>query len=80
MEKRIKNTILDRKHLQLVFHKIGSKNIKDYLRKFIKNYNYTFSKEQFFSLLKYLKYKRDSIWIAPIIQIFKYETEFQSSS
>jgi hypothetical protein len=31
-------------------------------------------------MIKYLNSKRDNIWIAPIVQILKYETEFENST
>jgi len=79
IEKLIYKAIAEKKHQAFMFHKIGSKNLIDFLRKIITDYNYTFGEEQFLELIEYLNSKRDQIWIAPLIQILKYETELKSS-
>jgi hypothetical protein len=76
----INETISKRKYQAFSFHKIGSKSLVDYARKIITGYNYTFEEEQLLEMIKYLNSKRENIWIAPIIQILKYETEFENST
>lgn len=76
----INETISKRNYQAFSFHKIGSKSLVDYARKIITGYNYTFEEEQLLEMIKYLNSKRDNIWIAPIIQILKYETEFENST
>ena len=75
----IDNAIAEKKHQAFIFHKIGPKNVKDFLRKIINNFNYTFDGLHFSYMLQYMNGKRDQIWMAPIIDIIKYETEFLSS-
>jgi len=76
----INETISKQKYQAFSFHKIGSKSLVDYARKIITGYNYTFEEEQLLEMIKYLNSKRENIWIAPIIQIIKYETEFENSA
>jgi peptidoglycan-N-acetylglucosamine deacetylase len=75
----INNAVNERKHLALYFHKIGNKNILDYLRKIVTGYNYTFEEKKFLKMVEYLNIKKDKIWIAQIIQILKYKSEFEAS-
>ncbi len=75
----ISDIISEKKHQQLVFHKIGKKSIFDYVRLLLKNYNYTFGKRQFLNLIEFLNSNKNKIWIAPIIDIIKYETQRKSS-
>ena len=75
----IDEAVSESKHQAFMFHKIGSKNLVDYLRKIITGYNYTFDEEQFSKMIEYLNSKRDKIWIAPLVQILKYESEFKAS-
>jgi len=49
------------------------------LRKIIKNFNYTFSENQFIKLIQHLNTKKNQIWIAPLVQIYKYEEEYKLS-
>lgn len=79
IENKIKNAIIDKKHQAFIFHKIGNKSLTDYLRKIVKNFNYTLGKEQFLKLIKYLHLKRNLVWVAPLIQIYKYEEELNST-
>jgi hypothetical protein len=79
IEKRIDDTIREKKHQAFIFHKVGNKNILDHLRKILKNFNYTFDEDQLLQLIQYLDSKKNQIWIAPLVQIYKYEEEFKSS-
>jgi peptidoglycan-N-acetylglucosamine deacetylase len=80
IKESIDNAVNERKHLALYFHKIGSKNILDYLRKIVTGYNYTFEEEKFSKMIEYLDSRKNKIWIAPIVQILKYKSEFGASS
>jgi hypothetical protein len=78
-ESLIENSIQLKAHLPLVFHKIGSKSILDLSKQLITGYNNCLSKSQFLTLIEILKLKREHIWIAPLIQILKYQTEYESA-
>jgi len=76
----INKAISERKHQAFYFHKIGSNNLIDYMRKIITGYNYTFEEEKFSKMIEYLNSGKDKIWIAPLIQILKYQSEFEASN
>jgi len=79
IENKINTAISEKKHLAFSFHKVGSKSLTDYLRKIVKNFNYTFSEHQFRKLIHYLNTKKNQIWIAPLVQIYKYEEEYKQA-
>lgn len=79
LEKIINSAIIEKKYQAFSFHKIGGKNIIDYLRQIITGYNYTFGEDQFLKFIEYLNFKEERIWVAPLIQILKYETEYKSA-
>ncbi len=83
-EKQIKTYIetaeADQKHLAFVFHKIGNESLFDFIKHMLTGYNNCFSEIKFTDLLKELNKKRNSIWIAPLIDILKYKSECDSSS
>jgi len=77
IEKKIESSIRKNNHLAFSFHKVGKKNLTDYLRKIIKNFNYTFSEDQLIKLVQLLNSKKNQLWIAPLVQIYKYEEEYK---
>jgi hypothetical protein len=83
-EKQIKTYIetaeADKKHLAFVFHKIGNESLFDFIKHMLTGYNNCFSEIKFADLLKELEKKRNSIWIAPLIDILKYKSEYNSST
>jgi len=79
IEKKIETAIREKKHQAFSFHKVGKKSLTDYLRKIVKNFNYTFSEDQFVKLIQHLNSKKSQIWIAPLVQIYKYEEEYNSA-
>jgi hypothetical protein len=76
---KIDKAISERKHQAFMFHKVGSKSLMDYARKIITGYNYNFEEEQFLEMIKYMNSRRDKIWVAPLIQILKYQSEYEAS-
>jgi hypothetical protein len=76
---KIDKAVSERKHQAFMFHKVGSKNLVDYARKIITGYNYNFEEEQFLEMIKYLISKRGKIWVAPLVQILKYQSEYEAS-
>jgi hypothetical protein len=83
-EKQVKNyieTALDkREHQAFVFHKIGSESFFDYAKHVLTGHNNCFSEKQFVDLLENLFTNRDKIWIAPLIDILKYKSEYSTST
>ena len=80
VEKLIDNAIEERIHQAFSFHKIGNKSLKDYLRKIVSNFNYTFSQDQFWEMIKYINYKKQRIWIVDLVSVLKYEAELYTSN
>jgi hypothetical protein len=76
---KIDKAISERKHQAFMFHKVGSKSLMDYARKIITGYNYNFEEEQFLEMIKYMNSRRDKMWVAPLVQILKYQSEFEAS-
>jgi hypothetical protein len=76
---KIDKAISEKNHQAFMFHKVGSKNLMDYARKIIAGYNYTIEEEKFLKMIEYLNNKRDRIWVAPLVQILKYQSEFETS-
>lgn len=75
----IDDTIKKGSHQAFVFHKIGGKSWFDLLKELLTGYNNCFSSNQFLDFLSDLESHKDKIWIAPLIDILKYEREFKSS-
>ncbi len=76
---KIDEAVSGKKHQAFMFHKIGSKNLLDYARKIISGYNYTFEEDKFTKMIEYLNSRRERIWVAPLVQILKYQNEFEAS-
>ncbi len=79
-EKLIEDTVANKRHQQLIFHKIGNQNIIDFLKELLTGFNNCFAEEQLLNLIKYLDSNKSKIWIAPIVQVLKYKTEFESAT
>jgi hypothetical protein len=75
----IEDSIKNGNHLAFIFHKIGYKSLIDFLKEFLTGYNNCFYSNQFSLFLADLESKKDKIWIAPLIDILKYEREYKSS-
>lgn len=75
----IDDSIEKETHQAFVFHKIGDKSTIDFLKEFITGYNNCFSSNKFRDFLTDLESRKDKIWIAPLIDILKYEREYKSS-
>ena len=76
----VRKAIETEAHQSFVFHDIGSPGVKD-LVKLVKNgYHLTFGKESFTDFLDCLDGNKEKIWIAPLINIYKYEAERNSAS
>ena len=62
------------------FHNIGSPTLKDRLEAFLHGSSFTISKSLFLEFIKCLLAKRDQVWIAPIDDIVKYQTEYEAAT
>ncbi|HEY7531660.1 MAG TPA: polysaccharide deacetylase family protein [Nitrospiraceae bacterium] len=67
-------------HQAFVFHDVGSPGIRD-LVKLVKNgYHLTLGKESFTEFLDFLDERKERIWVAPLVRIYKYEAERDGAS
>jgi len=67
-------------HQSFVFHDVGSPGIKDLLKLVKNGYHLTFGEKSFTDFLDCLDKRKEQIWIAPLIQIYKYESERNSAT
>ncbi len=69
----------EKKHQPFTFHYFGYPDIKDVARFVLRGYFLTYKKEKFIEFIKCLDDVRDQVWIAPLVQILKYEEEYNSA-
>ena len=69
-----------RKHTPFYFHTIGSPTIHDRIGKIIYGRMIAFSERKFDDFLKCLYKNNQNLWIAPLVDIYKYQTEYESSA
>ncbi len=67
-------------HQPFVFHDIGSPSIKDLAKQLYSGSHLTMSKDDFTDFLGCLNGMKEKVWIAPLIQIYKYEAERNSAT
>lgn len=79
---KLDEAIKSGKYQAYVFHRIGSlySSLKSIAQKIILGYDYSFATDEFEKFLKCLVKKRTNIWVAPIVDILKYETERENAS
>lgn len=76
----VEKAIASGTHQAFSFHRIGSYDLYDYIRKIIGRDIYTFSLDKFREFMSCLNERKENVWIAPLVQIYKYEFEYQKSS
>jgi hypothetical protein len=67
-------------HQPLLFHGIGTPGLIDRMKTVLRGYDLFFSRESFESLVAFLKQEKERLWIAPLLDVLKYETERESAS
>ena len=67
-------------HQPLLFHGIGTPGLIDRMKTVLRGYDLFFSRESFESFMVFLKQEKERLWIAPLLDILKYETERESAS
>lgn len=77
---RIDQAADQKSHQPFHFHGIGKPLLLDRLKMFIRGTDLTISEETFSRLLRCLAQRRERLWIAPLIDILKYEQEARSAS
>jgi len=76
IEKIAKNSA----HQALHFHNVGKSDLKDRLQKIIKGVSLNVGLSTFREILDCLAEKMDILWVAPLIDILKYENEYKYSN
>jgi hypothetical protein len=71
----VDTAILEKKHQALNFHDIGTMSIKDYVKYLLWGKYQTCDEEKFRQFVAYLATRKNSVWITPVAQIYKYDTE-----
>ena len=68
-----------KRHQAFHFHNIGSPTFKDIVTKVIGRQNLLCSYDTFKSFVEMLNSYNETLWIAPLISVLKYETEFNAA-
>jgi hypothetical protein len=77
---RLQSAIEKRSHQTFVFHDIGSPGIKDFVKRLIYGHHLTIAEEDFKEFAECLHRVKERTWIAPLVNIYKYEAERNGSS
>lgn len=72
---RTLGAIPEGKHLPIVFHGIGTPGLLDRIKTLFRGYELFFPRESFDSLVAFLKQEQERLWIAPLLDVLKYEAE-----
>lgn len=79
IESVISSAVIEGKHQAFTFHHVGSRRLKDWAKQIILGKSWNFPVERFEIVLSQLADKRDEIWVAPLGNILKYETELKET-
>lgn len=80
MRRQVEDAIKEGRHQAFSFHRIGSPGWKDRLRNLTGGNNYAFPVDKFESFINYLSSVSDRVWVATLLDILKYEKEFENST
>jgi hypothetical protein len=75
----VSQVIKDKSHQTFHFHNIGPPTVKDIIKGILLKQNLSVSTDVFKNFVECIGNLRNQIWIAPLVQILKYETEFNSA-
>lgn len=77
----VRQAIIDGTHQAYLFHRIGkpARTLKGLARYLLKGYDISFREMDFKRFIGYLSELQEQVWIAPLIDILKYETESAAS-
>jgi len=76
----VKNTINEMKYQPFHFHNIGKLIWKDKARILLSWTSLTLPENEFEKFLRCLSEEKDQVWIAPVIDILKYQKEYKSAN
>jgi hypothetical protein len=66
-------------HLPILFHSIGRPGLKERIAAIYHGYDLNLPSEEFDKVLRHLVEMKDQLWIAPLADVLKYETECNQS-
>lgn len=72
-------TAMENKYLCLAFHHVGNPTYLDRIKAFVNRYDITISEKKFLQILQCLADNSVRLWIAPLIDVLKYEEEFKGT-
>lgn len=77
---RLHAGIQKRSHETFVFHDIGTPAFKDYVKRLIYGYHLSVPEEDFKEFAGCMGRVKERIWVAPLVNIYKYEAERDGAS
>ena len=77
---RLDRTADEQRHQAFAFHNIGQPSVLERIKALFRGYGLTISREFFSEFLQCLAERRDRLWIAPLIDILKYEEEARGAT
>lgn len=75
----VNKAIENSSHQPFVFHNVGYVSFKDRIKSLVYGYSLSFPTEEFRKFLDSITTREEILWIAPVVDVLKYETEFNSS-
>jgi len=75
----INDAVKLKKYQPFAFHYFGYPDIKDAVRFVLNGYHLTYKKEKFIEFIRCLDKSREQVWVAPMVQILKYQEEYKSA-
>lgn len=75
----IHKAIQGNNHQAIVFHKVGKPDLIERMKSLYRGYGLIFSRDSFEKLLAFLRESESIVWVAPLGDILKYETERENT-
>jgi hypothetical protein len=80
LEQKVNEAIRGNFHQAFLFHKIGNPALYDKLKALYMGHDITYRENQFVKFISYLNALQNRLWIATLLEILKYEYEYNNSS
>jgi peptidoglycan/xylan/chitin deacetylase (PgdA/CDA1 family) len=75
----VDSAVKEGRYQAFTFHSVGAPTLRDLVRRLIKGVNLSYPEEDFRQFMKMLKDRSDRVWIAPLGDILKYQTQYTSA-
>jgi len=72
---KLEDSLNQGNHQPFSFHQIGSPGFKNRFRSFLGGYDWSLPENQFNEFIEYLDSRSNQLWIAPLVDVLKYERE-----